>query len=170
VLANGAVVRDEAGRPDPDWSAHTARIGRCFDALFMEMSALIDAELGRAARSWVVAEGGASVYFCVKMNATEEHAVRDGIVAAREVLTERFDLSGMWGHANGNNLSFTPLGISKRDACLYLIERLGERGDAALIGLGDSLTDLPFLGLCDYMMIPTGSQIAGLLDPSGAAA
>lgn len=165
VLANGAVIRDEASVPDPEWSAHTARIGRRFDPLFTEMSALIQAEFGPTARSWVVTEEGASIYFCVKMNAAEEQAVRDRILVARELLTTKLDLSGMWGHMNGNNLSFTPVGISKREACAHLIERLGDRGGAPLIGLGDSLTDVPFMALCDFMMIPTGSQIAGMIRP-----
>lgn len=167
VLSNGAVIRDEAGVPDPDWSSHTAGIGRRFEPLFAEMSALIGAEFGPAARSWVVTEEGASVYFCVKMNAQEAQAIRDGILAARELLTAKLDLSDMWGHVNGNNLSFTPIGISKRDACAHLIERLGDLGGAPLIGLGDSLTDLPFMGLCDFMMIPSQSQIAGLISPEG---
>ena len=170
VLANGAIVRDETGRPDPDWSDHTGRIGRRFDPLFGEMSALIRAEFGEAARSWVVTEEGAPVYFCVKMNTAEEPAVREGITAARDLLSGRLDLSGMWAHVNGNNLSFTPIGISKRDACLHLIERLGDRGGAPLIGLGDSVTDLPFMGLCDFMMIPSRSQIATrILRPEGDA-
>jgi hypothetical protein len=160
VLANGAVVRDEKGRPDPVWSDHTGRIGRRFDPLFGEMSALVRAEFGEAARSWVVTEEAAPVYFCVKMNAAEEVVVRDGIIAVRDLLSGRLDLSGMWAHVNGNNLSFTPIGISKRDACVHLIEQLGDRGGAPLIGLGDSLTDLPFMGLCDFMMIPSRSQIA----------
>jgi hypothetical protein len=133
------------------------------------MSALIGAEFGPAARSWVVTEEGASVYFCVKMNAPEAQAIRDGIQAARELLTAKLDLSDMWGHVNGNNLAFTPIGISKRDACAHLIKQLGDRGGAPLIGLGDSLTDLPFMGLCDFMMIPSRSQIAGLISPEEPA-
>lgn len=168
VLANGAVIRDETGRLDPDWHARTARIASQFKPLLSKMSALICSEFGPSARSWVVEEEGVPVYFCVKMNAQGEVAVRDGIVAARELLTAKLDLSDMWGHVNGNNLSFTPVGISKRDACVHLIERLGGRGGVPLIGLGDSLTDLPFMGLCDFMMIPTESQIAGLIGPPEA--
>jgi hypothetical protein len=29
-----------------------------------------------------------------------------------------------------------------------------------LIGIGDSVTDLPFMTLCDFMMTPSASQIA----------
>ena len=163
------MIRDEVGVPDPDWNSRTAGIGRRFEPLFAEMSALIWAQFGQAARSWVVTEEGASVYFCVKMNAAEPHAIRDGILGARELLTAKLDVSEMWGHVNGNNLSFTPIGISKRDACAHLIEKLGDRGGAPLIGLGDSLTDLPFMGLCDFMMIPSQSQIAGLINPKAPA-
>jgi hydroxymethylpyrimidine pyrophosphatase-like HAD family hydrolase len=169
ILSNGAVIRDETGVPDPDWSEQTARIGRSCDPLFSEMSALIQASFGAAARCWTVTEEGASVYFCVKMNATEAKAVQTGISTAHELLTESLDLSALWGHINGNYLSFTPIGISKRDACTYLIDQLGDRGEISLIGLGDSLTDLPFMGLCDFMMIPSGSQIAGLISPEAEA-
>jgi hypothetical protein len=163
VLSNGAVIRDEAGVPDQDWSSHTASIGRRFEPLFAEMSALIGSEFGAAARSWVVTEQGASVYFCVKMNASEARAIRDGILCARNLLTAKLNLSEMWGHVNGNNLSLIPIGISKREACAHLIEQLGDRGGAPLIGLGDSLTDLSFMELCDFMMIPSQSQIAGMI-------
>ena len=60
-------------------------------------------------------------------------------------------------HRNGNNLSFTPKGISKKLAVEHLDEVIG--GDAMRLGMGDSLTDLPFMRSCHMMMIPPGSQI-----------
>jgi hypothetical protein len=63
VLANGAVVRDETGRPDPDWSDHTGRIGRRFDPLFGEMSALIRAEFGAPVMSVTVGWGSNAIAF-----------------------------------------------------------------------------------------------------------
>lgn len=163
ILANGAVLLDAEGAPDPDWLAHTARIGRGVAPLMLDMLALVRAEFGDAARTWIVEEYGAPVYFCVKMNAPEEGAIEDGIAAARELLTGRFDLADMWPHVNGNNLAFTPNGISKRDACIHLIDRLGDRDGSPLIGIGDSVTDLPFMGLCDFLITPCGSQITKLM-------
>jgi hydroxymethylpyrimidine pyrophosphatase-like HAD family hydrolase len=127
------------------------------------MSGLINAEFGAAARSWIVEEYGAPVYFCVKMNASGAQEVQGGITAAAELLTSRFDLSGLEQHTNGNNLSFTPTGISKREACRHLIDSIRDGSGAPLIGIGDSLTDLPFMGLCDFIMTPSGSQIADLM-------
>jgi len=163
ILANGAVILNEEGTAEPDWLAHTAQIGRSAEALLRDMSGLISAEFGAAARSWIVEEYGAPVYFCVKMNASGAEEVRSGISAAAELLASRFDLSGLQHHANGNNLSFTPTGISKREACRYLIESIRDGRGAPLIGIGDSLTDLPFMGLCDFIMTPSGSQIADLM-------
>ncbi|PFG09064.1 hydroxymethylpyrimidine pyrophosphatase-like HAD family hydrolase [Marinobacter sp. LV10MA510-1] len=163
ILANGAVILNAEGVADPAWLAHTAHIGRSAETLLLDMSALIGAELGSAARSWIVEEYGAPVYFCVKMNATGVAEVRSGITAAAERLASRFDLSGLQQHANGNNLSFTPIGISKREACRHLIDSIRDGGGAPLIGIGDSLTDLPFMGLCDFIMTPSGSQIADLM-------
>lgn len=160
VLANGAVILDAHGAPDPDWLAHTARIGRSAVTLLRDMSAHVEAEFGASARSWIVEEYGAPVYFCVKMNLSAEEEVRDGIFAAAEALRSEFDLSGLQQHINGNNLSFTPTGISKMEACRHLIDRIGDRDGAPLIGIGDSVTDLPFMTLCDFMMTPSASQIA----------
>ncbi len=163
ILANGAVILNDEGIADPDWLAHTAQIGRSAEALLLDMSALIDSEFGVAARSWIVEEYGAPVYFCVKMNASAAEDVCNGISAAAELLASRFDLSGLHQHANGNNLSFTPTGISKRDACRHLIDSIRDGSGAPLIGIGDSLTDLPFMGLCDFIMTPSGSQITELM-------
>jgi hydroxymethylpyrimidine pyrophosphatase-like HAD family hydrolase len=97
------------------------------------------------------------------MNASGAQEVQGGITAAAELLTSRFDLSGLEQHTNGNNLSFTPTGISKREACRHLIDSIRDGSGAPLIGIGDSLTDLPFMGLCDFIMTPSGSQIADLM-------
>ena len=163
ILANGAVILNDEGIADPDWLAHTAQIGRSAESLLLEMSALIGVELGAAARSWIVEEYGAPVYFCVKMNASGAEEVQSGICAAAELLASRFDLSGLQQHVNGNNLSFTPIGISKRQACRHLIDHIKGSSGAPLIGIGDSLTDLPFMGLCDFIMTPSRSQIADLM-------
>jgi hydroxymethylpyrimidine pyrophosphatase-like HAD family hydrolase len=160
ILSNGSVVLDEEGDLDRDWFSHTSGIGRSVEGLLDGMVAAIGEEFGEAARSWVVREYGAPIYFCVKMNKEDQEEIRTGLIQAAVLLMDRFDLGGFQQHVNGNNLSFTPNGISKRDACLHLIPRLGERSALTLIGAGDSNTDLPFMALCDHLIIPSGSQIS----------
>lgn len=160
ILANGAVILDETGNPDPDWAARTAEIGQRAGGVMGSMCALITEEYGEAARVWVVREAGAPVYFCLKMNSEDPARVAGALAEAGELLMDRFDLSGFRQHVNGNNLSFTPDGISKGDATAHLIGLLGDRSDLSLIGVGDSVTDLPFMELCDFMITPSASQIA----------
>lgn len=160
VLANGAVLLGQDGRPDEVWLAHTSSIGRAAEAEMSEMIGTISEEYGDEVRCWIVSEYGAPVYLCVKMNLSDPEQVQISLAEIGGLLSERFDLSRFQQHVNGNNMSLTPEGISKRDACERLIETLGDRDKLFLIGAGDSLTDLPFMGLCDLMEVPAGSQIA----------
>lgn len=160
ILANGAVVLDEEGALDRDWFSHTSGIGRSVEGLMDGMVAAIGEEFGEAARSWVVWEYGAPIYFCVKMNKEDPEEIRTGLIQAAVLLMDRFDLGQFQQHVNGNNLSFTPNGISKRDACMHLIPHLVERSQLTLIGAGDSNTDLPFMALCDHLITPSWSQIS----------
>lgn len=167
VLANGAVILREDGEPDPEWLAHTAGIGRAAEPQLTEMMGTITEEFGGAVRTWVVTEYDAPVYLCAKMNVEDPDRVSESLAEMFALLRDRFDLDGFQHHVNGNNLSLTPHGISKRAACARLIELIGPTEETLLVGAGDSLTDLPFMALCGVMMIPTGSQIGdGLLPRS----
>jgi len=160
ILANGAILLDEKGLPDQDWFTHTAAIGRKVEEVMEGMVATIGDEFGGAALSWIVREYGEPVYFCVKMTTDDPEASKSGLLHAGLLLEERFDLSAFQQHVTTNSLSYTPVGISKRDASLRLISTLGERDQITLVGAGDSLTDVPFMRLCDFMLAPSGSQIA----------
>lgn len=166
ILANGAILLDETGAPDPDWFALTSRVGHAAASRMRDMMATITEEYGDAVRSWIVHESGAPVYLCTKMNEGEPEEIAAVLVEIGVLLFERYGLSDFQQHVNGNNLSLTPWEISKRAACDHLLSRLGDRSDLTVIGVGDSLTDLPFMGLCDFMMTPTRSQIAGRFLPA----
>jgi hydroxymethylpyrimidine pyrophosphatase-like HAD family hydrolase len=165
ILANGAVILDENGLPDPEWLAHTAGLGRSAETQMTEMMGTITEEYGDSVRSWIVSEFGAPVYLCAKMNVEDPDRVSEALSEMFALINERFDINGFQHHVNGNNLSLTPLGVSKRAACERLIEQLGDREGTLLVGAGDSLTDLPFMGLCDVMMVPSRSQISERIMP-----
>lgn len=161
ILSNGAVILNGQGAPDPDWLDHTSGIGRAAEGQMTEMMGTIEEEYGEAVRSWIVKEYGAPVYLCAKMNVEDPEQISDSLAEMLSLLIERFDLSGFQHHVNGNNLSLTPQKISKKAACEHLISQLDDRYGTLLVGAGDSLTDLPFMGLCDIMLTPSASQIAG---------
>ncbi len=66
---------------------------------------------------------------------------------------------GLYLFANGNNVSVLPKVISKRAAVAYVLERERQKGPLLSIGLGDSVSDLDFMSLCDFVMMPSRGQL-----------
>lgn len=63
-------------------------------------------------------------------------------------------------HYNSNNISVLPKFLDKKNAVEYLIKKYRPQ---LTIGAGDSITDLNFMQLCDFKIIPGNSQIDEIL-------
>jgi len=59
-------------------------------------------------------------------------------------------------HENGRQISLVPLFLDKHHAVNYLINKYKPE---LSLGMGDSLSDLPFMQNCDFMILPKNSQI-----------
>jgi len=152
IAANGAVILDAQGIPDPYWAAHIAAISRDFMVRLKSLNTVLsNRNCDGRFRHWIVTESGWPIYFCAKSNGAECW-LEDALDLLRPVAKDDFV-----EHRNGNNVSLTPIGIAKRRAVLHLDERIG--GESLRFGMGDSLTDLPFMGACDMMIIPPRSQL-----------
>ncbi len=156
ICTNGGVILTPSGSPDLVWHE---RMKREADAVTAELENLISfmsqPALADRFRYWIVEDLGTGFYFCVKSN--ENARCLDEIdEALSQIAAPR-----LVRHRNDNNLSFTPAGISKRCAVQYLSEKLALDGSSVpVFGMGDSLTDLPFMAVCDMLVIPGNSQIA----------
>ena len=97
-----------------------------------------------------------------------------GDAGALDVLQDevfgRADPAAYFVHRNGNNLSLVPRFLGKERAVEYVVERHLGPEPVLTIGAGDSLTDAPFLALCDFSLMPRGCQLARRWspDPRGA--
>lgn len=159
IVANGAVIIDASGKPDPEWQA---RIQTALASSRAALDALPDLavrearRLGAGVRTWLVEEprcGG--VYAVVKAEPGTPEAVLAEIAPALQA-----NVDDRWRvHINGNNLALIPPGISKAAATAFLLTRLRGEGPVLAIGVGDSHSDLDFMRLCDLWMTPTGSQL-----------
>jgi hypothetical protein len=159
ICAHGGLILDEAGRPDADWHSSMAAHAHGHAPALNALSAAI-AERASAAREpiavRVLAEAELPLYVLAKhvgADAEALHALVDAAVP---------DLPPGWTrHSNGNNVALLPPFLGKQHAVGHLLPPLRARfPDAAVIGIGDSRTDAPFMALCDFAMLPTGSQLA----------
>ena len=159
VCAHGGVIIGEDGEIDAGWHAHAARQSAAYADQLEALAARIIAEAQRrlvALRVRVLDEGDLGLYVLAKHEDVDEgalHAVIDGVVP---------DVPLGWTiHRNGNNAALMPPWLGKAHAVAALLPRLrAAHPDAPVIGIGDSLTDAPYMALCDYAMMPKGSQLA----------
>lgn len=158
VCAHGGMLLGEDGEPDPAWNALVAEQARAFAPELERLAALVRAE-DAALSVRVLTEGPTPLYVLVKHPDWDDaalHAAVDRVVP---------EIGAEWTiHRNGNNVALMPPFLGKAHAVAHLLPGLRARfPDAPVIGIGDSITDAPFIALCDYAMMPTGSQLAGRL-------
>jgi len=159
VCAHGGLILGSDGAPDPDWCAHIAReaapLAPALNALF-EATVAAAADQGIALRARLVSEENMDLYILLKHETADE--------AALGALLDRIEPlvpPGWTIHRNGNNAALIPPFLGKARAVAALLPRLRAlHPDSPVIGIGDSLTDAPFMTQCDYAIMPAGSQLA----------
>ena len=157
ICAHGGVVVDPAGRTDPVWRSRMAAEADAHGETLAGLARRVEAEArGAALRIRILEEEGLPLYLLVKHDTGDAAAL--GAVIDRVVPQVP---PGWTVHGNGNNAALLPPFLGKQHAVAYLIPELRrEYPDTPIIGIGDSLTDAPFMALCDYAMMPTRSQLA----------
>jgi hypothetical protein len=161
VAAHGGVVLRQGGRTCPEWHARIAK-GAAAERSGLEGIAAryseAAARAGEDVRVRILAEQGMPLYVVAKHNdparEPELHALAEEVADAES--------PGWTRHVNGNNVAYLPPHLGKRQAVEHLLDELRAlHPGLPVIGLGDSVTDAPFLALCDFAMIPGSSQLAG---------
>lgn len=162
VCAHGGVVLDENGEIDAGWAETVAGKAAQHAEELAGLAAAIATEAearGVPINARVLTEGPLPLYTLAK-HADMDHAALFAVVDAAVP-----SLSPGWtDHRNGNNVALMPPYLGKRHAVEYILPALRARfPDAPVIGIGDSLTDAPFMSLCDFAMMPARSQLAGAM-------
>ncbi len=162
ICAHGGVILRDCGTADPGWAdtmragaaAHATTLARLGDAITAAAQARLEPVSVR-----VLAEEGFPLYVLAK----HDHADADALAA---VLDDAVPCApaGWTVHSNGNNIALLPPYLGKEKAVAALLPQLRtNHPDSPVIGIGDSLTDAPFMRLCDFAMLPTAAQLAGRL-------
>ena len=155
ITHHGAVIRQPDGCLPGWWYAEIRPLLVAAQPLLWECATGL--EQGAVAGGYRVRSHSIDewlTYISVKANADE--AALAGVRArlATTDLPEELAL-----HHNGNNLAVTVRGARKHDAVRRVAAELERDGPIVSIGAGDSLTDIPFLRVCDFALVPRDSQI-----------
>jgi hydroxymethylpyrimidine pyrophosphatase-like HAD family hydrolase len=164
VLNHGGVILQPDRRPDEQWLGQSAAAARGCEEDLQSLLAAIHAHRTETGDSGIkprlIEDFGVFWYLVVKHESGDEQALerltRDLVRHAPAVVSGRLYL-----HSNGNNLAVLPQPVNKAAAVAYLQRRFAQRHgcDLLTVGMGDSLTDAPFMALCDYAVIPGNTQL-----------
>ncbi len=166
VSFGGAIVMPD-GTFEPRWQTHivkeSAQVAFTLQAIAERTAAFITGQCIEGARTRLVTETFDGVptplFVQVKMDGGDTAAlqkVRDELQAT--VLT-----TGWKVHLNDTTLAVQPPFLRKGLALKFLLEEVIHTKPAFTVGMGDSIDDGGFLGICDFAMMPTGSQIFELI-------
>lgn len=157
ITSHGALVLDAAGRLLPDWASQLDPAVQLWAPRLEEALAQtrrIIARTGWTLRARLIEDAGRPVYVSIKGEAAE----LDALAAPLAPLWIEGTL-----HRNGHNLALLPPFADKAAAVYHVMRTWPATPRPPLfIGLGDSLTDLPFLRLCHFAMTPRDTQIQTL--------
>lgn len=157
ICSNGGAIIDSEGEHDLSWAERAADISAAHAKAFSALQTSVAAAFkGPGLRSWLVYEGQTAIYFVAKTDADMALSVLDEVeVVCRDAAGDDLIL-----HRNGRNLSFTPKGLTKVDAVEEMLARIPETDKRPIWGMGDSMSDLHFMSICQMMVIPSFSQIS----------
>lgn len=167
VLSNGAIVLLPDGTEDLVWKDKTAVLcARAEKALNMGADMVSGMPQYRVLRHY---RGEDLIGITIKANVdlhSDDGMVDELITTAKSLVSSVVDPARVVITSNGNNLSLIPAGVSKLEAVKHILTRDDLKG-RPLIGAGDSTSDLPFMSICDMMIIPTQSQITQNMEGFG---
>jgi hypothetical protein len=165
VLDYGGIVLQPGGALDTGWLALMQ------NDMQVALPGLIDAmrviddfqiKLGRPARARLIEDFATPFYIVIK----DHEAVAERLAEIeREVLRPWIEGPGInfFIHRNGNNLALLPKTLNKARAVAHLRATLeAQHGPILTFGMGDSASDARFMAACDYAIVPSGTQLAGL--------
>jgi hydroxymethylpyrimidine pyrophosphatase-like HAD family hydrolase len=153
VIANGAVILDRDGRPDPVWEAEMTHRLQPWQSWFSDcLDRLVELSRCHARPRLVKGPVGLSAYLVAKAEAGWWDS------DAGQEIRGSFDWAGCRLFLLGNELQVLPPGVGKVDA---LTEVMGRHfgGCPPMLCFGDMIADLEFMRLGEILATPRQSVL-----------
>lgn len=166
ILDFGGVVLLPGGAPDPEWDAQIRPQAVAQRATLENHVAAINAFIDRhslGVRARLIEDFDMPLYAVMKHPDGE----LTGLTRIASELLPGLALDGFFVHSNGNNLSLAPRFLGKERAVRYVLQRHVPAAECLTMAIGDSLSDIPFMQLCDFLMTPRGTQLAAAVQCLG---
>ncbi|BCG65809.1 MAG: hypothetical protein methR_P3672 [Methyloprofundus sp.] len=165
ILNHGATILCADGREDEQWRT---KIGAPLKALSF-LLVQIKESIARYAQTHgievlvrITTESGLDYYVEVRHKQASNTELRSLLKQYIQPLLA--DYTDFKVYLNSNSLTILPCCVNKVHAVAYYIKTLEQQyGEILTMGMGDSLSDVPFMALCDYVMTPKGTQLYGQL-------
>lgn len=107
----------------------------------------------------LITDFGLTFYLSVKHEYQDNHALKDLLDTVVNPYLKLQNLD-FYYHLNDNNLAVLPGFLNKAHAVSYIQQQFDrDHLEYLSFGIGDSLTDVDFMRLCDYFVTPNNSQI-----------
>jgi hydroxymethylpyrimidine pyrophosphatase-like HAD family hydrolase len=165
VLNYGGVILNSDGTPDESWLKSSRTNSRDSEEVLHLWMAMLEAECESKSldlRVRIISDFGIPFYLVAKSKSGNVAVVQAGGEFCKRIKLMKPLQNNVFIHTNHNNLALIPKWLNKRHAVEFLCDRYTKRHSNVLsFGMGDSLVDLGFMGICDYSIIPSASQIFG---------
>jgi hypothetical protein len=159
ICAHGGMILDTSGALDVTWDTkiraqaiqHAATTERLTKALILAAD-----NAGLPVHARIQMEGDIKLYPLARHEDADEAALNCVADAVAGTLP-----AGWTDHRNSNAVAFLPPFLAKQHAVAHILPGLRTQfPNAVVIGIGDSITDAPFMDMCDFAMTPAASQLA----------
>ncbi|NHZ36522.1 hypothetical protein [Massilia rubra] len=165
VLDYGGIVLLPDGSVDQEWLEHMRGAMQAALPGLQELAGLIDAWAectGFGNRARLIEDFDTPFYLVVK----DPQKIAANLEPIEREVVQPWINEGnrdYFIHRNGNNLAILPTALNKAHAVAHVSARLrAEHGDILTFGMGDSKSDARFMAACDYAIMPSRTQLAGL--------
>ena len=155
VASHGAVILTPDGELSQDWLESIEADIRNWEPKILKFYTGLESvvyNLPIDTRISIVWDQGIASYVSVK-------GPRENLQMLLENIEHECQLLGFRVHFNDRNLAILPPYASKMRALSFVFDKMGVSENDLTIALGDSLSDLAFMEICDICMCPSDSQI-----------